>query len=278
MLQAVEWFLDMLKPRRYKVVSGGRGGAKSRTFAQALITLGSQKPLLVLCAREIQKSLADSSKKLLEEEIKRMGLSRFYKSTLTSIIGKNGTRFVFAGLRHGADSIRSFEGADICWVEEAQSVSDRSLQELIPSIRKEGSEIWFSFNDVAGAAVGERFPLNTDDPDVFRLKVNYDQNPFLPDVLLKEALACEKLFPERYQNVWLGNAGVAEYAIINTSHFARYADIKEVEARCSYKFLTADTAFDIKKFRTNQQFNSGEWKGAATLSRWSRSSAVINAA
>src|SRR4051812_34892746 len=137
----------LFKPKRYKIAYGGRGGAKSWGFARALLILGAQRTLRILCARETQKSIADSVYKLLCDQISDLGLSQFYEITKTNIRGANGTEFTFAGIRQSSvGDIKSYEGCDICWVEEAQIVSKRSWEILIPTIRKDGSEIWISFN------------------------------------------------------------------------------------------------------------------------------------
>lgn len=137
----------LFKPARYKVAHGGRGSAKSWGFARALLILAAQKPLRILCTREVQKSIKDSVHRLLSDQIQAMGLGHLYQVLETEIRGANGSLFVFAGLaQHTVESIKSFEGVDIVWVEEAQAVSKRSWDVLIPTIRKPGSEIWISFN------------------------------------------------------------------------------------------------------------------------------------
>src|SRR6185437_15618646 len=136
----------LFKPKRYKVAYGGRGGAKSWGFARALLILGAQKPLRILCTRETQKSIGDSVHKLLDDQIKLLGLEKFYEVQKSAIIGANGTEFIFAGIRQNVHNLKSYEACDICWVEEAQTVSKSSWDVLVPTIRKEGSEIWVSFN------------------------------------------------------------------------------------------------------------------------------------
>lgn len=123
-----------------------RGSAKSWSFARALLVLGTTKRLRILCTREVQKSMKQSVHKLLKDQIEALGLSSFYRVLENEIRGVNGTEFSFSGLSdQTVDSIKSFEGCDIVWVEEAQSVSKRSWSVLIPTIRKDGSEIWLSF-------------------------------------------------------------------------------------------------------------------------------------
>ena len=134
------------KNSRYRVLYGGRGGAKSWGVARALLIKGAQAPLRILCAREFQTSIKDSVHKLLCDQIVDMGLAGFYEITEKSIKGKNGTEFFFVGLRNNVVNVKSIEGVDVCWVEEAQTVSRNSWNVLIPTIRKEQSEIWVTFN------------------------------------------------------------------------------------------------------------------------------------
>ena len=131
---------------RYRILYGGRGGAKSWGIARALLIKGAKTALRVLCAREFMTSMKDSVHKLLCDQIIELGLISFYEITQASIRGKNGTEFSFVGLKNNTANVKSFEGVDICWVEEAQTVSSRSWNILIPTIRKQDSEIWVSFN------------------------------------------------------------------------------------------------------------------------------------
>ena len=132
----------LFEPSRYKVAYGGRGSAKSWSFARALLVKGKSKKHRILCAREVQKSIKDSVHKLLSDQIQVMGMGDFYEVIENAIRGKNGTEFAFAGLAsHTVESIKSFEGVDIVWIEEAQVVTKRSWDVLIPTIRKDDSEI-----------------------------------------------------------------------------------------------------------------------------------------
>ena len=137
----------LFHPKRNKVAYGGRGGAKSWGFARALLIMAAQRPLRILCTREVQKSIKDSVHKLLSDQIEALGLGAVYQVLATEIRGINGSEFLFSGLAdQTVESIKSFEGVDIVWLEEARAVTRRSLRILIPTIRKDGSEIWFSFN------------------------------------------------------------------------------------------------------------------------------------
>lgn len=265
-LDRLWWFPQLLQPKRFKAVDGGRGGAKSWTFAQALIHLGCQKPLFIVCAREIQNSLADSVKKLIEDEIKRMGLETHFRFTREEIVGVNGTRFVFKGLRSNPDAVKSLEGCDICWVEESQSISQDSLDMLIPTVRKDGSEIWFSWNEKAKVCpVGERFTLHGSEPNVLRLQVNYYDNPFLPEVLAEEAHFCRVNFPARYRRIWLGEPGHIEYQILRPEWWPQYTDLKDIEGRITFKFITGDTAFETGQENDYSAFQCWGCEGTERL-------------
>jgi phage terminase large subunit len=137
----------LFQPKRFKVAKGGRAGGKSWGYARALLIQGAERKLRILCTRETQKSIAESVHHLLKEQISLLGLEEFYLVQETSIKGKNGTEFIFSGIRQqNVATMKSLEDVDICWVEEAQVVTKRSWEVLIPTIRKENSEIWVSFN------------------------------------------------------------------------------------------------------------------------------------
>lgn len=194
----------LFKPARYKVAYGGRGGAKSWGFARALLILGASKPLRILCAREIQKSIKDSVHQLLKDQIIALGLESFYTVTNTAIVGKNGTQFGFEGLKHNITNIKSWEGADLCWVEEAHTVSKSSWDVLIPTIRKEGSEIWLTFNpELEEDETYQRFIVSRP-PGSEVVKINWQDNPWFPDVLRQEKDYLKHKDPVAYENVWEG--------------------------------------------------------------------------
>jgi phage terminase large subunit len=145
-------------PVRYRAVHGGRGSAKSHSFAQGLVLKAAERPLRVLCAREVQKSIRDSVKRLLDDKIDASALRGFYRSTDTEIRGENGSLFIFAGLRSNPDAVKSTEGIGIAAIFEASRVSQRSLDLLIPTVRKEGSEIWAEWNPENATDPDGRFP------------------------------------------------------------------------------------------------------------------------
>jgi phage terminase large subunit len=203
-MQLPEPFGFLFEPHRYKSVRGGRGGAKSWAYADALLMKGITEKLRILCTRELMNTIADSVHKLLCDEIIRLGLTDEYTFTKSTISGKNGTEFLFKGLRFNIQEIKSTEGIDICWVEEAQSVSEESWKILIPTIRKEKSEIWLSWNTGEEKdATYQRFVINPPD-DCVSLLLNWDENPFFPETLNKERLYCKKVDPDAYLNIWEG--------------------------------------------------------------------------
>jgi len=194
----------LFKKSRYKVLHGGRGGAKSWGIARALLILGAKNPLRILCAREFMTSMRDSVHKLLCDQIESLGLLNFYEITQASIRGKNGTEFAFVGLKNNVANVKSYEGIDICWVEEAQTVSRLSWNVLIPTIRKAGSEIWVSFNpELETDETYQRFVANPPE-DCISMRVNWYDNPWFPETLRMEKDALKARDEEAYNQVWEG--------------------------------------------------------------------------
>lgn len=190
---------------RYKVARGGRGSSKSWSFARALLIQAASQPLLILCTREVQKSIKDSVHKLLSDQIQALGLGSFFEILETEIRGRNGSKFIFAGLsQQTVESIKSLEGCDRVWCEEAQAITKRSWDVLTPTIRKDGSEIWISYNpELESDETHQRFTINPPD-DCISVLVNYSDNPFFPAVLEKERLRCLQVDPQGYENIWEG--------------------------------------------------------------------------
>lgn len=212
-------FKLLSRPKRYKVLYGGRGSGKSWACARVLLGLGFGKPIRVLCAREIQRSISDSVHKLLTEQIDAMGLTGFYDITRDAIRGQNGTEFIFKGLRTNPQEIKSMEGVDICWVEEAQAVSADSWDVLIPTIRKPGSEVWITFNPLDESdPTFQRFVINPPDDAAVR-KVNYNENPYFPDVLRKEMEWLKKRDYESYLHIWEGEVRKLSNALVFAGRF-----------------------------------------------------------
>lgn len=191
-------------PKRYKIIYGGRGGAKSWGIARALLVLAAGRPLRVLCTRELQKSIKDSVHRLLSDQIVEMGLDGFYEIQQASIKGRNGSEFFFESLRYNSSQIKSYEGVDIVWVEEAATVSKSSWEILIPTIRRDKSEIWISFNpELEEDETYQRFILNPPEDSVL-IEMNWRDNPWFPEVLRQEKDALKQRDPDAYLNVWEG--------------------------------------------------------------------------
>lgn len=201
----------LFRPRRYKVAHGGRGSAKSWGIARALLVEGWRRPLRILCAREVQKSIKDSVHRLLSDQIENMGFGSAYQVLNQEIRGSNGTEFIFAGLSdQTTESIKSYEGVDICWIEEAQVITRRSLDILTPTIRKDESEIWLSFNpELDTDEVFARFVLGRP-ANAAVVEMNWRDNPWFPQVLEDERqeflrqVAAGKRTQEDYDNIWEG--------------------------------------------------------------------------
>lgn len=192
-------------PARYKVLYGGRGGAKSWGVARALLCMGVNRPLRVLCAREFQSSIAESVHALLKDQIAQLGLSGFYEVQRTTIIGRNGTSFIFEGLRHNIASVKSTEGVDIAWVEEAQTVSKSSWDTLIPTIRKPDSEIWVTFNPELEQDETYRRFVKLPPPGAQVRKIGWQDNPWFPQVLRDEKDHLRATDHDAYLTVWEGH-------------------------------------------------------------------------
>ena len=194
----------LFEPSRYKVLHGGRGGAKSWGVARALLIKGAASPLRILCARELQNSIVESVHHLLQTQIDALKLESFYEVQNQLIRGLNGTEFIFAGLKQNITRIKSFEAVDIVWVEEAQTVSKKSWDTLIPTIRRDNSEIWITFNpELDTDETYQRFVLNPPS-DAKVVKVNWDDNPWFPETLRKEKDELKARDWDSYRNIWEG--------------------------------------------------------------------------
>lgn len=233
-------FQFLFAPKRYKVLYGGRGGAKSHNIARALLVKGMQHPMRFVCAREIQKSIKDSVHALLGDIIKDHQLP--YEVLESTIRAKNGSQFIFRGLKHNTTDLKSLEGADIVWVEEAENVSDKSWEILIPTIRKPGSEIWVSFNvkNITDPTY-QRFIAQQDD-DIICKKVSWRDNPFFPDVLDKERRKLERQDPEAYAHVWEGEPDTRRNGAVYAKQLSKARDdgrITKVPYDSGYEVFSA---------------------------------------
>ena len=197
-------FADLYEPSRYKVYYGGRGSGKSWAVARALIAIADYGKVRILCCREIQNSIRDSSYQTLKDMVVRMGLlDRFTFKEAEIVHNTTGSKFIFSGLLRNENSIRSKEGIDICWIEEASSVSQTSWDVLTPTIRKPGSEIWLTFNPLSVDDPTNAF-LDNPPPNAVVHKVNYWDNPHFPDVLREQMEWDKKNDYEKYLHVWEG--------------------------------------------------------------------------
>lgn len=202
-----EKFAPLFKPFRHKALFGGRGSAKSHSIAEALVIMSSQRTKRVVGARQFQNSIRDSSKTLIETKIKKLGFQREFWIGKTEIVNRRtDSRFTFIGLERNPDSARSLEGCDICWVEEARNISQESIDVLIPTVRKKGSEIWWSWNPVKPEDPieqlfrGKHPPLNS-----YIQFVNYKDNPwFFETEMPAEMVRLMQANFKKYEHVWLG--------------------------------------------------------------------------
>ena len=201
------WAIPIVsKPSRYKGAHGGRGSGKSHLFGEYLIERCATERVDAVCVREIQKSLNQSVKKLIEGKIESLGVSHLFEVQRDQILSVHGGRIIFQGMQnHTADSIKSLEGYDIAWVEEAQTLSQHSMDLLRPTIRKPGSELWFTWNpryetDPVDVLLRGLEPP----PNSTIIEVNYTDNPWFPDVLRDEMEYDLRRDPEKFQHIWKG--------------------------------------------------------------------------
>lgn len=240
-VQAPSKLRFLYEPHRYKVAYGGRGGAKSWAFADALLIQGLERPLRIGCFREVQKSIRDSVHKLLGDRIAHHGLGHLYDVQQTVIRGANGTEILFGGLQdHTVDSIKSYEGLDRAWVEEAQAVSKRSWDILIPTIRKDGSEIWVSMNPELDTDESYSRFVTSPPPDCVSVSINYADNPWFPAILEQERLHALATMPKAdYENIWEGKCKPAVTGAIYADEVAAMIEAKRL---CSVSY---DPAFKV---------------------------------
>lgn len=237
----------LFQPKRYKILHGGRGGAKSWSIVKVLLILGQQSPLRILCAREFQSSIADSVHKLLSDQIDEMGLSAFYDIQKATIFGKNGTEIRFAGIRTNIGAIKSFEGIDICWVEEAANVSKASWMTLIPTIRKPGSEIWVSFNpELESDETYQRFVVKPP-KDSTVVRINWQDNPWFPETLRKEMEELRETNEDDYEHVYGGQCKQALEGAVFAAELRAAAAANRITSVPWDSSKPVDVFFDLGK-------------------------------
>ena len=244
-IETPEWALPLLEPKRYKGAYGGRGSGKSHAFAEMMIEAHiMDQSSRSVCVREVQKSLAQSVKRLLELKIEQMNAGSYFEVQEAVIKSRKGDGLIlFQGMQnHTADSIKSLEGYDRAWCEEAQSLSQRSLDLLRPTIRKPGSELWFTWNpSQATDPVDVLLRGPTPPPDAAIVEVNFSDNPWFPEVLRAEMEYDRARDPEKYQHVWRG-----AYLTNSEARVFRNWKVEEFEApKDAIHRLGADWGFAV---------------------------------
>lgn len=201
---------------RFLVFHGGRGSGKSTAAGDGCIVRGYRKYEKILCFRQFQNSIGDSVHPLLEQEIIDLGLKDFYDIQRNAIYGRNGTEFLFKGIHNNLNSIRSLQGVTIAWGEEVQTLREDAYKVLIPTIRAAGSQFILTYNpDLEGDATYKRFQVNPP-PNAHVVEVNYDQNPFFPDVLKEDMEWCRQTDVDAYMHIWRGMCRIhSEAQIMN---------------------------------------------------------------
>jgi len=237
-------FVPLLSPARYKGAHGGRGSGKSHFFAELLIARCVSKKTDAVCVREVQKSLKQSVKKLIEGKIAELGVSALFDIQATEIRGPHGGVIIFQGMQdHTAESIKSLEDFDIAWVEEAQSLSQFSLTLLRPTIRKPGSELWFSWNprrktDAVDALLRGKTPPS----GAVVIEANWRDNPWFPDELETERQDDERDRPDQYDHVWGGDY----VKVFEGAYFAKVLSAAKKEGRISV--VARDPNMQVRTF------------------------------
>lgn len=243
-IPTAEIFEPLLKPARYKGVYGGRGSGKSHFFGELLVeSCQAERGTLAVCIREAQRTLAQSSKRLIEGKIASLGLGHGFKLFSDKIETPGDGLIIFRGLQdHTADSIKSLEGFRIAWIDEAQSLSARSLALLRPTIRAKDSELWASWNPRRKSDAIDDF-LRTRQPDgALVVKANWRDNPWFPEVLEEERLLDQKLYPERYDHIWEGDYARA----FEGAYFAALLSEARMQRRIGK--LSADPLLPLRAF------------------------------
>ena len=226
--------------KRFKVLYGGRDGAKSWSMARAALARGRAKPERILCVREVQKSIADSVHQLLKDQIAALDLEDFYAVKRDYIEGSNGTLFAFRGLSNEtALSLKSFERPTICWVEEGQAITKRSWTILEPTIRAEGSEIWLGFNpELADDFVYRQFVEDyknelTVPPESIVTKIGWEDNPWRSKVLDKRREQMRIEQPEEYLHVY---GGACRPAVEGAIYYNEVTKLKSSGRLCNVPY------------------------------------------
>ena len=206
-LQLPDWANQFrLVPARCKAAFGGRGSGKTLAIAGALVLIAASRRVRIACGREFQSSIEQSAKKAVEWAILQAGMSSIFDIQNSKIFcNTTGSEFFFIGFERNREAMRGWQDIDYAWIEEAQRLTQESHDILLPSVRKEGSEIWFSFNPYSRAdPVWQDFCSPHPRADAMIATVNWMDNPWFPDVLENERQICLQRTPELYDHVWMG--------------------------------------------------------------------------
>lgn len=242
-IQTARVFEPLLYASRYKGAWGGRGSGKSHFFAELMIERSIMAKTDAVCVRENQKSLDQSVKKLLEAKIEGMNAGAYFEVQDKKILSKHGGLIIFMGMQnHTADSIKSLEDYDILWGEEAQTLSQRSIDYIRPTLRKPGSELWFSWNpDLPTDPIDVLLRSEDKPPGCVVVRANYRDNPRLPQVLTDELEYDQRRDPDKFAHIWLG-----EYRRNSEARVFKNWKIEEFErAPGTIHRLGADWGFSV---------------------------------
>lgn len=250
----------LLEPKRYKGAYGGRGGAKSHFFAEQLVLRCFIQRTRAVCIREIQHSLRDSVRQLVIDKIQKFGLGGFFDVLEAEIRAPNGSIIIFRGMQsYNAETIKSLEAYDVAWAEEAQTLSQHSLDMLRPTIRKPGSELWFSWNPRHRTDPVDVFFRKRPHPEGMAIEVNWRDNPWFPDVLRKDMEHDKATDPELAEHIWEGAYGLMHGAIL-----ARLVDRAEKAGR-----INENVAYDSSGPGIEITSDIG-WRDTASWWAWQR--------
>jgi phage terminase large subunit len=243
----IEWWQQgLFEPYRYKIIYGGRGSGKSYAVADALIIESLHKKHLVLCGREFQNSIKDSVHSLLQQRIEALGFTDYFEVTRDEInCTYSDSRFIFKGLRHNIDSIKSMAGITRLWIEEADTLSAESWRIIEPTIREPESEIWCTLNPKNKTDVLYKTFIASEQPNnAYVVKVNYSDNPYFPDVLREQMEALKIKYHGMYRHIWLGEC--LEHS--DAQVFKGYWTIAEFEEPAKvHKYFGLDFGFRVSK-------------------------------
>lgn len=243
-IPTAECFEPLLAPARYKGAWGGRGSGKSHFFGELLVEEAqAEKGTLAVCIREVQKTLAQSSKRLIESKIEALGVGQGFKVLNDRIVTPGDGLIIFQGMQdHTAESIKSLEGFRLAWVEEAQTLSARSLSLLRPTIRAAGSEIWASWNPRRKSDAIDDFLRAKKPEGSVVIKANWKDNPWFPAELHAERKLDLELYPDRYDHIWEGDYAKA----FEGAYFAGL--LAEARSKGRIGKVSADPLLPIRAF------------------------------